>query len=141
MSFTELFSRDINQKLSYVKKVKVLIFNEAGKEQTYWIDIRNHYKRDDDTCIPTKFGVRISPNELDQLLENMMKLNEYSIEGDKRMVLFKKSDKEFIYDLTLRKLDGKESTLSLTHKEIKKINFIKDKIFINCNFNKSNTIK
>jgi len=55
---------------------------------------------------------------------------------DERIQLFKKSGKEFIYDLTLRKLDGKESTLSLTHKEIKKINFIKDKIFMNCNFNK-----
>jgi len=70
-----------------------------------------------------------------------MKLNEYSIEGHKRILLFKKSDKDFIYDLILRKFDGKESKLSLTHKEIKKINFIRDKIFINCNFNKSNFIK
>jgi len=63
-------------------------------------------------------------------------LNEYSVEGDKRLLLFKKSDVEFMYNLTLRKLDDKESTLSLNRKEIKKIDFMKDKIFAKCDFNK-----
>jgi len=62
------------------------------------------------------------------------------VEGDKRL-LFKKSDVEFIYNLTLRKHDGKESTLTLTRKETKKINFMKDKIFVKRDFIKSNYIK
>jgi len=107
MSFTELFSRDINQKHSYIKKVEVLLFNEVGKNQTYWIDIRNHYKGEDDNCVPTKYGVCISPHELDQLLENMMKLNEHSFEGNKRILLFKKNEKGFTYDLSLRNLMAK----------------------------------
>jgi len=54
-----------------------------------------------------------------------MKLNEYSqvSGGDKKILLFNKSDMEFSYDLNLGKFDGKESILSLTHKEIKEINF------------------
>jgi len=87
----------------------VLLFNEVIKGQSYWIDIRNHYKREqNDSCILTKFGVCITPNELDQL-PNIMKLNEYSVDENKRTLLFKNSDIEFIYELALPEFDGKES--------------------------------
>jgi len=55
-------------------------------ERNKVIGLLYHYKKEDDSCIPTRFGVCITPNELDQLLEDMMKLDEYAIEKDKRIL-------------------------------------------------------
>ena len=70
-------------------------------------------------------------DELKKLLPNMMALRDCNEDNQWRRVWFTKSDKKFLYNLNLRKFDGMESSTSLTHKDIKKINFIKDKLF-NC---------
>jgi hypothetical protein len=129
MPFTELYSAVISQKDSYVKKVKVLLCT-GGNERTYWVDIRCHYNFEDEWK-PTKFGVCITVDELKKLLPDMMALKDCDEDNQWRRVWFKKSDKKFLYDLNLRKFDGKETSISLTHKDIKKINFIKDRIY-NC---------
>ncbi len=131
MPFTELYSTVINQKGSCVKKVKILLCTgDDGKECTYRVDIRCYYNFEEE-CKPTKFGVCITVDELKKLLPNMMALRDCNEDNQWRRVWFTKSDKKFLYNLNLRKFDGMESSISLTHKDIKKINFIKDKLF-NC---------
>ena len=142
MPFTEIFSTVINEKefkssdnnkvLKYTKMVKVLIYNdEHGKNPTYWVDIRTHCYNGVESRA-TKFGVCITPNELNTLLPNMIEGKEIEIDGEWRRIWFKKSDKKFMFDLCVRKYEGKDTTISVTNKDIKKINFIRDKIFIHC---------
>jgi hypothetical protein len=130
MSFTELYSDVINQKDSYVKKIKVLLINgNDGKHKSYWVDIRCYYLTE--ACKPTKFGVCITFDELNKLLPNMMALKDCNEENYWRRVSFEKSDKAFLYNLNVSKIDGKETSIALTFKDIQKIYFMKDKIF-NC---------
>ncbi len=61
----------------------------------------------------------------------MMVLKNCEVTNDRRRVWFEKNAKNFLYDLKMLKFNGKEASISLTHKDIKSINFIRDKIF-NC---------
>ncbi len=128
MTFTELYSTDINQKDSYVKRVKVLLCSGEEENSSYWIDIRCHYINGEENRA-TKFGVCLKVEELEKLLPNMIQLKDCDQGTQWRRVWFEKSEKKFLYDLKMRKFDGKEASISLTHKDIKSINFIRDKIF------------
>lgn len=129
MPFTELYSTIINQKEPYVKKVKVLLCTgDNDKERSYWVDIRSYYNFEGN-CKPTKLGVCVTMEELKKLLPDMIALKDCNEDSQWRRLWFKKSNKKFLYDLNLCKYNGMESSISLTHKDIKTINFIKDRIF------------
>ena len=138
MVFTQLFSELLNENGNYKKLVKVLKCAEVGKDTTTWIDIRSCYD-DGKDCKSTKGGVCITPEELETLLPKMMEGKQYELESEKRLLQFKPSAiHRYIYDLSLRKFDGKESALTLTMTEIRKMNFIREKIFEKCMFESKN---
>jgi hypothetical protein len=128
MPFTEMYSTTIYEWKSYCKRVKVLLnTGDDGKDNSYWVDIRTHFN-DGEKCKPTKFGVCLLFDELEKLLPDMLEVKDCEESGKWRRVWFKKSDRGSLYDLNVRKFNGSESTIGLSHNDIKKINLIKDEI-------------
>jgi hypothetical protein len=93
------------------------------------VDIRTHFN-DGEKCKPTKFGVYLLFDELEKLLPDMLEVKDCEESGKWRRVWFKKSDRGSLCDLNVRKFNGSESTIGLSHNDIKKINLIKDKKYL-----------
>jgi hypothetical protein len=133
MPFTEMYSNTICESNSYSKKVKVLLSTgNDGKDNSYWVDKRIYYI-DGEKIKPLKFDVCLTLNELEKLLPDMMDLKDCEVKNDRRRVWFEKRESKFLYELKMRKFDGKEASISLTHKDIKSINFIREEIFNSIN--------
>jgi hypothetical protein len=129
MPFTEMYSTTIYEWKSYCKRVKVLLNTvDDGKDNSYWVDIRTHFNGE--KCKPTKFGVYLLFDELEKLLPDMLEVKDCEESGKWRRVWFKKSDRGSLCDLNVRKFNGSESTIGLSHNDIKKINLIKDKKYL-----------
>ena len=70
--------------------------------------------------------------KLQDILPNMVCLKNCEIESPSRRIWFQKSERKYLYDLCLRKFNGSDTSISLTERDIKQINFIRDKILKNC---------
>src|SRR5260370_20020953 len=126
--FNTVFSAEISNTGRYRKLVNVLSINN-GVINNY-VDIRLYYI-DGTTERATKIGVCLKPEEFEKILPIMMNRNEYEINGH-RKIEFKKGNSGLLYDLKLTKFDGKESNITLTYKDLKKIVSLKDDILKHC---------
>ena len=128
MIFKEVLSNKISEKLPYKKYVKCVgVFDTKDSllPNNYFVDIRVKY---DNSGVEnaTRQGVFISMQEFAEILPFMVKGEEHRIIGEGRMLWFRASKHQFIYELLQRKSNGKETVISLTLKEIKHIYMISD---------------
>jgi hypothetical protein len=138
MSFNILFAHVINVHNDYQKVVKVLARIEEGKDTTYWIDFRSVHNNGE-TIKHLKEGVCLTPEELNKMLPKMITAKEFELNDGKRNIKFKINEKyKYLYDVKMVTLDGKESSIRLTLKEIKQIYFIRKSIFESCFYKTDN---
>jgi hypothetical protein len=134
MSFNVLFAHVLNVHNDFQKVVKVLSRTEEGKDTTYWIDFRSVFNNGE-TIKHLKDGVCLKPIELDKLLPKMIATKEFELNDGIRNITFKCNEKfNYLYDIKMVTMDGKESSIRLTLKEIKQIYFIRKSIFESCSY-------
>lgn len=132
MSFKELYCYEIQTKASWKKLVKVYLCTE-NKNATIWIDVRNYFQTETELR-PTRSGICLQMNEFEQLLPFLMTRTLHSIMGEKRRVNTKPNAiHNFLQEVHVQTLEGKETSISLTSNDVKKLNFVKKEIFMFAN--------
>ena len=133
MSLCDKFTYRLSDKKIFKTDVSLKPFEHIDGNIVDYIHIRTKVVDDNGIEIPTKKGVTLMPCELEELLPHMiMGKQSYEINGDRRRIWFAQNkDKPYLFNLKTLKLDGKENSIDLTMVEIRKINFVKDKLIVN----------
>ena len=130
MTFTEIYSYRISDKEYFKKDVSVRQFEDKENQKSFYFDIRTKFLNEKREILPTKRGVVLKPCEFEELMPYMLNGQTHEIDGEYRRIWFtKREDKPYVHQLKLLKMDGKETSIDLLMTEIKKLNFIKDKLF------------
>ena len=110
-------------------------FENINGDIVDYIHIRTKVLDDKGIEKPTKNGVTLLPDELEELLPHMiMGKISHEIISEKRRVWFNKDkEKPYLYKLQTIKLDGKENSMVLSIVEIRRIHLVKDKLFVKYN--------
>ena len=147
MNFKQVFSSRISDKEKFKKDVTVHSLKHSEGLESFYIDVRLKFVDDKGVERFTKKGVSLLPSDIKDLLPLWLFGNEHRFSDESKKSTFRTvdfkplSEKAFLFEIKVIKsrhnddqlIEYKESSITLTMRELEELNRIKNVILNKCN--------
>jgi hypothetical protein len=126
MAFNTLYRLRFGDDEQYKKEISLRSLTHEDGGVKHYVDIRTFYV-EKDKLKPTTFGVMLTPQEFKSLLPSMISGTPIDIGDDVRKISFaRKLNKSYLFILSLKRMDGKDTSIQLILGDINRMSPIVD---------------
>lgn len=132
MNFEVVFKVVLSNNENFIKSLTVSKCISCESSEEKYVNIRTYWKKGNEE-IPTRNGVCLRKDEFRDVLINIESSRIFQFTRNNRTVELKRSEKPYLYELTLTKIFGDKQRIVIIEKEFKEL--IRNKEFILNSFN------